>query len=262
MRIYSTKNKVFTKRQAKSWLLAFVTVLASGYFSLFAQSTNPNPYCAPTHPYNTSSCQNQYVTMTSVELNTLKKTETCPSTRGVYSYWNAGQSNTTNISKGANYTINLGAYALYNWQMHFGVWIDYNQNNTFDANEFLGNISAVSGGIASRNFTVPCSAQTGKTRMRVRLDYFRQYSGGMACGQNSYGYGETWDFDVTIDPINNPTADFVVPDTVYTNAPARFVNVNRTGYISHEWDLLNIVVQLMETILISITPLPHLVRIN
>ena len=76
MRMYSKKKKMVTKIRAKNWLFAFVTVLVSGYMSLFAQSTNSNPYCAPAHPYNTSSCEWKFVTMTSAELNTLNKTET------------------------------------------------------------------------------------------------------------------------------------------------------------------------------------------
>ncbi|MEH0018550.1 MAG: C25 family cysteine peptidase [Desulfobacter sp.] len=109
----------------------------------------------------------------------------------------AGYTDFTSIvasaSRNQSYTITLtpgfsgGSYNE-NWK----VWIDFNQNKTFDTGELVfsssGSSAAVSGSVI-----IPSTALTGDTRMRVIMGYNAIDS---ACG--SYRYGETEDYTVRI----------------------------------------------------------------
>jgi len=219
--------------------------------SLHAQSTTPTPYCLATHYYTTNNyngdpCSAPLAKIKRVQISNLDHSANCPDGRGVYTYWN--NVDAAIVSPGANYDVTLTTGVTANYYNEFGVWIDFNQDGDFnDANEFVfRGESYGSGASFTKNIMIPCNAVAGKTRMRVRNDY--DYSGspynytqGNACGNSVYGnqgYGETWDFDVQIGAVSSPSANFIVPDTVYTNSPTQFVNSNPTGYISHEWDVL------------------------
>ena len=77
----------------------------------------------------------------------------------------------------------------------FGVWIDYNQDGTFDATEFVY-ASPVNTTLNSTTITVPGTALTGTTRMRVRCNWNSAITSGQACTQ--FTYGETEDYTVNI----------------------------------------------------------------
>ncbi len=53
----------------------------------------------------------------------------------------------------------------------YAVWIDYNQNGNFDANEQVFSKSKTKSSTVSGSFTVPTSALIGTTRMRVSMKY-------------------------------------------------------------------------------------------
>jgi hypothetical protein len=76
------------------------------------------------------------------------------------------------------------------------IWIDFNQNGTFEvpAEQFI--LSGGASGVPfTGNITIPGSALTGNTRMRVRM----AYSGTLApCGIVTYG--EVEDYTVNISP--------------------------------------------------------------
>ncbi|MBT9393171.1 zinc-dependent metalloprotease [Hymenobacter sp. NST-14] len=97
----------------------------------------------------------------------------------------AGSAQTINISAGFRST----AYTE-NWR----VYIDYNQDGDFlDAGERVVSGASSSSGTLSASFTVPASAITGKTRLRVTMS---DNAATTSC--NSYTYGETEDYSVTI----------------------------------------------------------------
>jgi hypothetical protein len=240
-------NIMFTKPKQTGglisrFLLALALVLGA-QFGAKAQLTSATPYCTPDHPYmyNGGSCYNSYgFAFSRITVGAIDHKITCTSTNtspGPYRYYNNGP--TTTLSPGATYTIAISS-ASTSYNTSAAAWIDYNHNNAFDANEAIsvtGQIPTGSGTI-TKTFTVPCSSLSGKTRMRVSIDY--NYSGGplftasMGC-TTAYGYGETIDYDVTIATAGNPTANFYLPDSIFTLSPATFVNTNQSGYIKHEW---------------------------
>ena len=87
------------------------------------------------------------------------------------------------------------------------VWVDYNHNSVFDADEYtaIGITPSFGGGTGQgpggvlRNFIrIPSTALTGITRLRVRIQYLTQLFPTETC--NGYTWGETEDYLVNIQP--------------------------------------------------------------
>jgi len=78
------------------------------------------------------------------------------------------------------------------------VWIDYNHNDLFDANEFTY-IGTGSGSVVSGTIIIPATATLGSTTMRVRVAAVSAATAtsGMAC-DDTQGYGESEDYHVNI----------------------------------------------------------------
>ncbi|WP_299105747.1 GEVED domain-containing protein [uncultured Tenacibaculum sp.] len=76
---------------------------------------------------------------------------------------------------------------------YFKVWIDYNQDGVFDANEVAFDAGSASNTAVNGTITVPNEASLGSTRMRVSMKY---NSSPNACG--SIGDGEVEDYTVNI----------------------------------------------------------------
>jgi hypothetical protein len=160
----------------------------------FAQSTNPAPYCYPSATaMSTGTCTGNYgFGLSEVKLNGLSQTGGCYGTSNadVYRYW----SGTTSLMAGQYYTMEIRTpQSAYNLMVGAGFWIDYDQDSTFDS------IELVKTGIARNNaeirwtfnFTVPCNAKAGTTRMRVRSQGNYEVNGSFSCA-SSGNYGETW----------------------------------------------------------------------
>jgi hypothetical protein len=80
-----------------------------------------------------------------------------------------------------------------------GVWIDFNRNGTFEANERVLTSASNTTNPVTATFTVPTWSYTGplKTRMRVIV---REAGNPTACG--TFTYGEVEDYDVKlVEPI-------------------------------------------------------------
>ena len=110
-------------------------------------------------------------------------------------YYN-GTATSTSVAAGSSQTISYqtgfvsSAYAEY-----FRIYADWNQNGTFDAGETLvssTNTAAVTT-VRSATFTVPATAKSGATRLRIVMS---DNSATTGCG--SYSYGETEDYTITV----------------------------------------------------------------
>ncbi|ACU06792.1 hypothetical protein FIC_00325 [Flavobacteriaceae bacterium 3519-10] len=85
------------------------------------------------------------------------------------------------------------------------IWIDLDQNNTFDNSELVhqGSILDGSNSTVSGTITIPSSATQGSTRLRIRLHYTSSPgSNNTSCGDSSYGQVE--DYTINILP-SSPT---------------------------------------------------------
>jgi hypothetical protein len=83
------------------------------------------------------------------------------------------------------------------------VWIDYDHNGAYDATEWTQVGTNIAGGTTgSVNITIPMTALTGNTGMRVRSrGNFNQNGAGDAC--TNMGSGETEDYIINILPAPN-----------------------------------------------------------
>jgi hypothetical protein len=114
-----------------------------------------------------------------------------------------------------------------------GAWIDYDQNGSFDASEFIDLNTPTNAGIPDWQFnatvSVPAGALPGTTRMRVRSSYNAATIATSACA--NYSFGETEDYLVDI-VVPVPCGGTPVAGTA--SAPAGIcagsnVNLNLTG---------------------------------
>jgi bacillolysin len=110
---------------------------------------------------------------------------------------NAGYANFTNLTGnvpyGANTIILSVGFTASAYTEHWGVWIDYNKNGTFETTEKVVTGSTSSSTNLSYTFTVPTTALAGATRMRVSMKY---NAAPTAC--ETFSYGEVEDYTVNI----------------------------------------------------------------
>ena len=110
---------------------------------------------------------------------------------------NAGYGNFTNLIANVPYgsnTITFSAgFSGTAYTEFWSVWIDYNKNGTFETTEqVVAGSSAVSTNLTG-TFTVPTTALSGNTRMRVSMKY---NAAPTAC--ETFSYGEVEDYTVNI----------------------------------------------------------------
>ncbi|CAL2110669.1 conserved protein of unknown function precursor containing a type A C-terminal secretion signal. Putative extracellular ribonuclease [Tenacibaculum sp. 190130A14a] len=110
---------------------------------------------------------------------------------------NGGYGNFTsqvaNISVGSNTIVVSAGFAGSSYTENWRVWIDFNQNGTFESSEQVVSGSSSSAGNLSYNFTVPSNALTGTTRMRVSMKW-----NGAPTACETFSYGEVEDYTVNI----------------------------------------------------------------
>ena len=101
------------------------------------------------------------------QLNTINQSVSCT---GSPPYYHDFTGVSTALSVGTPYTITVQAGYANTW---VSVWIDYNQNYVFENSELVGQVICVN---ANTNysivpFTVPGTALSGNTRLRVKTEY-------------------------------------------------------------------------------------------
>lgn len=110
-------------------------------------------------------------------------------------------SKTATVSKGSDNQLVISAgFASTAYTEHWAVWIDYNQNGTFEASEKVASGSSSSAANLTATVSIPSSANTGQTRMRVSMKY---NSAQTAC--ETFSDGEVEDYTVN---ITNSTANY------------------------------------------------------
>ncbi|WP_136666735.1 endonuclease [Flavobacterium sp. H122] len=126
----------------------------------------------------------------------------------------------TNLTKGGSSTITITpTWTGSAYPEGIAVWIDYNNDKDFDdSGELIYSRVASTATPASGNFTVPTTAISGSTRMRVSMKY-----NGVPTTCESFQYGEVEDYTVN---LTTTTADTTAP-TVPTGLTAS--NVTSTG---------------------------------
>src|SRR5690606_33570407 len=107
-------------------------------------------------------------------------------------------------TQGETYPIALEGYTGGNFTNYFTVWVDRNQDGTFESSEMteVGSISGstgTDGQQATSDIIVPVDATLGTTRMRVIKNY--NTSPTNPCG--TYSYGQIEDYTINVNPMDD-----------------------------------------------------------
>jgi len=179
------------------WRVRAVNACGNGAYSNTFSFTTGNPtYCTSTY----TEVGSEYII--NVQFNTINNSST-DNTNGYGNY----TSLSTTVNAGSNYTLNVTINTLGNYTDYCYVYIDWNKDFIFNnTNEmyFLGSITNVTAGILSNNITIPTTALSGNTRMRINIEaYLNNGTWGTGpCDSNHLsGWGETEDY--TINVVNN-----------------------------------------------------------
>ena len=105
-----------------------------------------------------------------------------------------------NLPYGSNTLYISAGFSSSSYREYWKIWIDYDQDGTFENNEVLASGSSTSSGTLSATFSVPTTAIPGPTRMRVSMKY---NSAQTAC--ETFSYGEVEDYTVNIGQAANTT---------------------------------------------------------
>ncbi|NRS87988.1 Zn-dependent metalloprotease [Flavobacterium sp. 7E] len=169
---------------------------------------------------------------------------------------NAGYGNFTsqvgNLPYGSNTIIFSAGFSGSSYTEYWKVWIDYNQNGSFETSEEAVTGSSSSSANLSSTFTVPTSALAGTTRMRVAMKYNATPT---AC--ETFSYGEVEDYTVNIGgnaitsftSLNNSTELGDEPSisdlSMYPNPVNSYLNVQMTDQRKGDYRILNLLGQMV-----------------
>ena len=168
-----------------------VTATTNAWFAVgvgAAAGSTPPPttvtYCA------SKGTSQAYEFIDYVKLGTLARTSGADA-----GYYNGTALAAPSIGAGTSQTVSFSAgFTGTAYTEYWKVYIDYNKDGDFiDAGELVVSGSSASAATLSGTFTVPTTARSGNTRMRVLVS---DASATTSC--NSYSYGETEDYTVNI----------------------------------------------------------------
>jgi hypothetical protein len=102
----------------------------------------------------------------------------------------------TNVTAGSSYTITFKpGYSGSTYREYWTVYIDYNQNGTLNnTGETVVQVSTTSVNGGTANITIPTTAKSGPTRMRIQM----HYGGQITNPCTAFNYGEVEDYTVNI----------------------------------------------------------------
>lgn len=162
-----------------------------------ACSSGSGTYCTASASH---SCATGEEHISRVQLNTINNQSACST------YTNFTSQSTT-LNRGQQYTVTVttaivGSANVAYLDNQIAVWIDFNQNNTFELSERVGltTVSQSTGFPIQYTFTVPTNAALGNTRLRVRINHQPTDGNIEPCNPSSgpYAFGETEDYTVNI----------------------------------------------------------------
>lgn len=167
--------------------------------------------------------------ITNVTIGTLNNTTTCGNaTTGYTNYSGSVAPPVFNVGATIPVSVSVGPSGDGWLDESVGVWVDYNKNGAFESTEYTyigtGLNQAVTGSI-----TIPATALTGTTRMRVVVaaslatSFGHQFACGPVVANNNFG--EMEDYVVTIDPPLATPGFENASVSVYPNPTNGLVNI-------------------------------------
>lgn len=159
--------------------------------SAFFGAGNIGNVCAPVSAQGTSF--GDFVD--GVQLGSINNTGSGSTSGPAYTNY-SGQFSAT-LSRNGQYLVSVTSGEYY--ENAFSVWIDYDRDGTFEANERIGSFTS-SQAFQTTNipFVVPATASLGNTLMRVRASYLPFEDPASMDPCLAYEYGETEDYGIVI----------------------------------------------------------------
>lgn len=159
---------------------------------LFIANFSVAQYCTPT--YSSGSGSGDFIqSVNFLTINNTTNADPAP----YYTYYNSGYTVPT-LTIGSTYsgTITAGTYVPISSSETFHIWIDFNQDGDFsDSGEDIGEYyTTLAGQIVNFSVTVPATALTGQTRMRILTAF--NVANTSPCG--AFAFGECEDYNVNI----------------------------------------------------------------
>ncbi|MCB0764088.1 MAG: GEVED domain-containing protein [Flavobacteriales bacterium] len=221
---YANCSAMFTDQQA-AYMAGIITGVRAGLLTSPAcQGVGPTGYCTPTSVNGTSDGD----FINTVQLGSINNANTGGTSAPTYTNYSASQS--TTLSPGTQYTLTIqgGTYQ----PDHYAAWIDYDQDETFETAEKLGEfITNATNQTQTITFTVPANATVGTTRMRVRGVY---HNTGEPTPDTdpcfAYAYGETEDYGIT---IGQSSTGPCIPTSANGTSDGDFINRVAVGTINN-----------------------------
>ncbi|CAL2103192.1 conserved protein of unknown function precursor containing a type A C-terminal secretion signal. Putative extracellular ribonuclease [Tenacibaculum sp. 190130A14a] len=174
-------------------------------------------------------------------------------TTGANSGYGDFTSLTGNLPFGTNNIIVSAGFSGSSYTEFWRVWIDYNQNGTFESNELVASGSSSSAANLSYTFTVPTTAKIGKTRMRVSMKW-----NATATACETFSYGEVEDYTVNIGTSSRGTKNIlaeaelgnekpIFKASVYPNPASNFINIQFQDRRKASYQITNTIGQLVKS---------------
>ncbi|MCX6231790.1 MAG: T9SS type A sorting domain-containing protein [Bacteroidetes bacterium] len=174
---------------------------------VFAQITNPSPYCDASFDDMQGFPVDDHIN--SVSFGTLNNVTSSQFAAPHYVFYN--NLSVANFTRGNAYTLTVNFTTA--GGCGYGVWIDYNHNNTFETSEKIAGTTGTSmltvgaTPTITQSVTIPVTAVTGNTRMRIRIveddNYNMTTTSELPCNASSSAtdvmdWGETEDYTINI----------------------------------------------------------------
>lgn len=186
-----------------------------------------NFYCN----YNLGGAAPGDISLVSIKGTSLNVTDhSCFYNNGsVYKRFPGSGNSTASLGKGKTYEISVTTSN----EDIISVWIDYNQNGSFESDEWTQvATSSIPNIVSKANITIPFTALTGPTTMRIRsCDKGFYNDPGNACSYLNTGMTE--DYTITISDVKDFTAETT---NVCVNQYVTLTNRSTVVYNSIEWD--------------------------
>lgn len=195
--------------------------------------TKNDEYCHPMHLFANCAALGdcEYIGIGKVELGDINSTTTYDNTPIGYNRYNAettvgyGQTQTLTITyKDNGVPSNPGKIAA---------WIDWNLDDTFSADEFIGLADNVTDGqTVSFEVIVPQGIALGESRLRVRSVYHDENIGANdAC--TTMEYGETEDYTIHIEKRTMGTTEMSLQSVaIYPNPATDQINIQSKSAVT------------------------------
>ncbi len=244
----ATGNVLVTSETATTYFRCVVTCSASGSSAAtngFKVIYLSACFCTPYFAYSTNACSLYGMAMAQVKVignagSTLNDSMACDGTG-----YEDHTASSVDFMQSVTYTMSIkSSPTTYSYTKNAQVWIDFNNNSTFESTESIGGINSYIARTAF-NITIPLTATTGAHRMRVEDIYTGSgpsYPSLDPCVSGSY-YGEARDYTANIVPLppcsGTPTAGTASASTFYA-CPSTAFTLTLTGYtvassITFQW---------------------------